>query len=116
VAYQADVVVTDGFSGNVFMKTMEATAKMLTGIIREQIKAGPITSIGGLLAKPAFRAVSRQLDPTEIGGAPLLGLNGVVIKAHGRSDALAIKNAVRQARKAIQEGVVEAIREGVTQE
>jgi glycerol-3-phosphate acyltransferase PlsX len=116
VAYRADVVVTDGFSGNVFMKTMEATAKMLTSIIRDQIKAGPITAVGGLLAKPAFRVVSKQLDPTEIGGAPLLGLNGVVIKAHGRSGALAIKNAIRQARKAVQEGVVEAIREGVTQE
>lgn len=116
VAFEADVVVTDGFSGNVFMKTMEATAKMLTNLIREQIKAGPITSIGGLLARPAFRMVASQLDPTEIGGAPLLGLNGVVIKAHGRSDALAIKNAVRQARKAVQENVVEAIRKGVAQE
>jgi glycerol-3-phosphate acyltransferase PlsX len=60
--------------------------------------------------------VASQLDSTEIGGAPLLGLNGVVIKAHGRSDALAIKNAVRQARKAVQEDVVEAIRKGVAQE
>ena len=95
---------------------MEATAKMLTSLIREQIKANPITSVGGLLAKPAFRVVSGQLDSTKIGGAPLLGLNGVVIKAHGRSDALAIKNAVRQARKAVQEGVVEEIRKGVAQE
>jgi glycerol-3-phosphate acyltransferase PlsX len=116
VACQADVVVTDGFSGNVFMKTMEATAKMLTNVIRDQIKANPVTAVGGLLAKPAFKAVSKQLDPTEIGGAPLLGLNGVVIKAHGRSDALAIRNAVRQARRAVQQGVVEAIREGVAQE
>jgi glycerol-3-phosphate acyltransferase PlsX len=113
VASKADVVVTDGFTGNVFMKTMEATAKMLTGAIRDHIKANPVTAVGGLLARPAFRAISKQLDPTEIGGAPLLGLNGVVIKAHGRSNALAIKNAVRQARKAVQEGVVEAIREGV---
>ena len=116
VGFEADVVVTDGFTGNVFMKTMEATAKMLTNLIREKIKAGPITSVGGLLARPAFRMVASQLDSTEIGGAPLLGLNGVVIKAHGRSDALAIKNAVRQARKAVQEDVVEAIRKGVAQE
>jgi glycerol-3-phosphate acyltransferase PlsX len=116
VAFEADVVVTDGFTGNVFMKTMEATAKMLTGLIREQIKAGLVTSVGGMLAKPAFRVVASQLDSTEIGGAPLLGLNGVVIKAHGRSDGLAIMNAIRQARKAVQENVVEAIRKGVAQE
>jgi glycerol-3-phosphate acyltransferase PlsX len=113
---RADVVVADGFAGNVFTKTLEATAKMLTGAIRDEIKAGLVTSLGGLLAKPAFKRIARQLDPGEVGGLPLLGVNGVVIKAHGRSDARAIKNAVRQARKAVQGGVVEAIRNGVTKE
>jgi glycerol-3-phosphate acyltransferase PlsX len=89
---------------------------MLTGAIRDEIKAGLVTSLGGLLAKPAFKRIARQLDPGEVGGLPLLGVNGVVIKAHGRSDARAIKNAVRQARKAVQGGVVEAIRNGVTKE
>ena len=116
VLSQADVVVTDGFSGNVFMKTLEATAKMLTGTIRDEIKAGVITSLGGLLAKPAFKRVGKRLDPKEVGGLPLLGVNGVVIKAHGRSDALAIKNAVRQAREAVQGGILEAIREGLAKE
>ena len=111
---QADVVVTDGFSGNVFMKTLEATAKMLTGAIRDEIKAGVVTSLGGLLAKPAFARVGKRLDPKEVGGLPLLGVNGVVIKAHGRSDALAIKNAIRQAREAVRGEILEAIREGVT--
>jgi glycerol-3-phosphate acyltransferase PlsX len=113
---RADVVVADGFAGNVFTKTLEATAKMLTGAIRDEIKAGLVTSLGGLLAKPAFKRIARQLDPGEVGGLPLLGVNGVVIKAHGRSDARAIKNAVRQARKAVQGGVVEAIRNGVAKE
>ncbi len=113
---QTDVVVADGFSGNVFMKTLEAMAKMLTGFIRDEIKAGVVTSLGGLLAKPAFKRVAAQLDPGEVGGLPLLGVNGVVIKAHGRSDARAIKNAVRQARKAVQVGVVEAIRSGLAKE
>lgn len=116
VASQADVVVTDGFSGNVFMKTIEATAKMLTDLIRDEIKASPVTSLGGLLAKPAFKRVGRQLDPAEVGGLPLLGVNGVVIKAHGRSDARSIKNAIRQARKAVQGGIVEAIRNGLSEE
>lgn len=113
---RADVVVADGFAGNVFTKTLEATAKMLTGAIRDEIKAGLVTSLGGLLAKPAFKRIAKQLDPGEVGGLPLLGVNGVVIKAHGRSDARAIKNAVRQARKAVQGGVVEAIRNGLAKE
>ncbi len=113
---RADVVVADGFAGNVFMKTLEATVKMLTGAIRDEIKAGVITSLGGQLAKPAFKRLFKQFDPGEVGGLPLLGVNGVVIKAHGRSDARAIKNAVRQARKAVQGGVVESIRNGLARE
>jgi glycerol-3-phosphate acyltransferase PlsX len=116
VLSRADVVVADGFAGNVFTKTLEATAKMLTGAIRDEIKAGVVTSLGGLLAKPAFKRIAKQLDPGEVGGLPLLGVNGVVIKAHGRSDARAIKNAVRQARKAVQGGIVEAIHTGVAKE
>jgi glycerol-3-phosphate acyltransferase PlsX len=116
VTGQADVVVTDGFSGNIFMKTLEATAKMLTTLIRDEIRTNPVTSLGGLLARPAFRRVNRQLDPGEVGGAPLLGVNGVVIKAHGRSDARAIKNAIRQARKAVQSEIIAAIRDGLARE
>lgn len=109
----ADVVVHDGFTGNVFIKTIESTASMLNQLIRDEIKAGPITAMGGLLAKPAFKRVSRCVDPFEVGGGPLLGVNGVVIVAHGRSNARAIKNAVRQARQAVQGGVVETIRSGL---
>ena len=115
-ACHADVIVTDGFTGNIFIKTIEGTAKMLTDLIRDEIKAGVLTTVGGLLAKPAFRRMARRVDPFEVGGGPLLGINGVVIVAHGRSNGRAIKNAIRQARKAVQGGVVEAIRDGLTQE
>ena len=116
MACSADVVVHDGFTGNVFIKTTESTASMLTGLIRDEIKAGPFTSVGGLLAKPAFDRVAKHVDPFEIGGGPLLGVNGVVIVAHGRSNARAIKNAIGQARQAVQGGVVEAIRSGLGRE
>ncbi len=114
IACEADVVVHDGFTGNIFIKSIEATAKMLTDLIREEIKAAPLTALGGLLAKPAFERVGKRVDPFEVGGASLLGVNGVVIVAHGRSNARAMKNAIRQARKAVGGGVVEAIRSGLT--
>ncbi len=114
LAGEADVVVSDGFTGNVFIKTLEATAKMLTGLIRDEITAGPLTAVGGLLAKPAFGRVARRVDPFEVGGGPLLGVGGVVIVAHGRSNGWALKNAIGQARKAVQGGVVDAIRDGLT--
>lgn len=112
---RADVVVTDGFTGNIFIKSTEATAQMLTDLIRDEIKAAPLTAVGGLLAKPAFGRVAQRVDPFEVGGGPLLGVNGVVIVAHGRSNARAIKNAIGQARKAVQGRVVEAIRSGLTE-
>ncbi len=114
IACQADVVITDGFYGNVFIKTLEATAKMLTDLIRDEIKARPLTAVGGLLAKPAFGRVAQRVDPFEVGGGPLLGVNGVVIIGHGRSNARAIKNAIRQARKAVEGDIVNAIRSGLT--
>lgn len=113
VAGEADVVVTDGFTGNVLVKTAEAVSKMLTGMLGDQIKANPVTALGGLLAMPAFRKVRRQLDPAEVGGAVLLGVDGVVIVGHGRSDDVAIKNAIRQARAAVDAGLVAAIRLGL---
>ena len=108
-----DVIVTDGFVGNVAVKTAEGVASLLLSVIRREIKARPVAVLGGLLAKPAFGRVARTVDPFEVGGGPLLGVNGVVIVAHGRSNARAIKNAIGQARKAVQGGVVEAIRTGL---
>ena len=107
----ADVVVSDGFVGNVALKTAEGVASMLFTLLRSELKARPLSALGGMLAKPSFRAVAKKLDYREYGGAPLLGVNGVVIIAHGRSDSLAIQNAVRVAIGAVESGLVETIRQ-----
>ncbi len=109
----ADVVVSDGFAGNVAIKTAEGTASMLLSVIRSEIKARPLAMLGGLLAKPAFKAAASRLDYREYGGAPLLGVNGVVIIAHGRSDAYAMENAVRVAIEAVENEVVDTIFQGI---
>jgi glycerol-3-phosphate acyltransferase PlsX len=112
-AGQADVVVMDGFTGNILVKSAEAVSKMLIGMIGKEIKSGPVTTLGGLLAKPAFGRVRAQLDPFNVGGAVLLGVKGVVIIGHGRSTGVAIKNAIRQARLAVSGGLVPAIETGL---
>lgn len=109
----ADVGVVDGFTGNIMMKTAEAVAGYMSDTIRKYIMAGTLTKIGGALARPAFQRVRDQLNPDEVGGAPLLGVNGVVIIAHGRSNAYAIQQAIGQARRVVDNRIVEAIAEGV---
>ena len=113
-AHLADVIVADGFVGNIALKTAEGIAKMLNELIRSEIKANPISTVGGALAMPAFNKVKKILDYTEYGGAPLLGVNGVVIVGHGRSNAVAVKNAVRAAKRAVEANILAAIRSGVT--
>jgi phosphate acyltransferase len=110
----ADVAVADGFTGNMVVKVSEAISSHLINLIRDEIKASPLTAVGGLLAKPAFARAKKAMDPFEIGGAPLLGVNGVVIIGHGRSNAYAIKQAVAQARRAVEQNVVAAIRDGLS--
>jgi glycerol-3-phosphate acyltransferase PlsX len=112
-AGEVDVVVTDGFSGNVFIKTSEAVASFMSRIIRSEIKASPVSSIGGLLVRPAFRRIGAMLDPSEHGAALLLGVNGLVFIGHGRSDAKALVSAIRTARQAVLSGLLEAIREAI---
>jgi glycerol-3-phosphate acyltransferase PlsX len=112
-AGKADVVVTDGFTGNVFLKTSEAVAALLVDFLRTEIRASPLAAVGGMLARPAFRRVSRLLDPSEYGAVPLLGVDGLVFIGHGRSDARAILNAVRVAREAVAAGLLEALRSGL---
>jgi glycerol-3-phosphate acyltransferase PlsX len=107
----ADVIVSDGFVGNVAIKSLEGVSSTILSLLRQEIKARPLASLGGLLAKPAFRAVAKMLDYREYGGAPLLGVNGVVIIAHGRSDALAIENAVRVAIEAVNARLVQTIQQ-----
>jgi glycerol-3-phosphate acyltransferase PlsX len=110
---KADVGVTDGFTGNIMMKTAESIASYMSDLIRDEMMANPLSMLGGLLARSAFRRVRRRLDPNEVGGAPLLGVNGVVVIGHGRSNAYAIKQAVGQARRIAQQNVLSAIAEGI---
>ena len=106
---QADVIVCDGFVGNVILKFMEGVAGTLMGIIKKEIYGDFRSKIGGLLAKPAFRRVKKTMDYNEVGGAPLLGVRGNVVKAHGSSGGHAIACAIRQAVQMIEGGVVEKI-------
>lgn len=110
---QADVVVTDGFTGNVLLKSSEAVAKLIIDILREELMSSLRTKTGALLAKPAFTRIRRMLDPAEYGAAPLLGVNGLVFIGHGRSDAYALVNGIRIARQAAAAGLLEAIRAGI---
>ncbi len=110
---EADVAVTDGFTGNVLLKSSEAVARLLTDIIREEMMGSLRTKVGGLLAKPAFSKVKQIMDPAEIGAAPLLGINGLVFVGHGRSDARALLNGIRVARQAVQAGLLGAISQAV---
>lgn len=110
---EADVGVVDGFTGNVMMKTAEAIASHMNGLIRDELMSGPLTILGGLLARPAFSRVRERLNPDEVGGAPLLGVNGAVVVGHGRSNAYAIRQAVYQARRMVENEVAAAIAAGV---
>jgi glycerol-3-phosphate acyltransferase PlsX len=109
--HQADVVVCDGFVGNIMLKTAEGVSSLVTKSIRDEIRSNPMTMIGGLLASPAFARIRKRLDPSEVGGAPLLGVDGVVIIGHGRSNPTAIKNMIGAAKRAVESDVLGAIRQ-----
>jgi phosphate acyltransferase len=102
---KADVIVCDGFTGNVLVKTAEGAAEFLFRGIRDAIK-GPVASIGGLLVRPKLQALRQRYDWRELGGWLLLGVNGVTVIAHGRSDARAIRSALRVARDSVDRQVV----------
>ena len=89
-----DVVVTDGFTGNVALKTAEGTAKLISEFIRQTFRSSALASLGYLLARPALRKFRRRIDPRRYNGAILLGLNGIVVKSHGGTDALGFANAI----------------------
>jgi glycerol-3-phosphate acyltransferase PlsX len=110
---ETDVVITDGFAGNIFLKTSEALAKFLLETIRDEITSSLITSLGGLLAKPAFARVQKLLDPSEYGAAPLLGIDGLVFVGHGRSNAHALVSALRVARQAVDADVLNMTRKAI---
>ena len=107
----ADVIVTDGFTGNVVVKTMEGMADFIMNQLRSAIKSRPWYAAAGLALRPAFNQMRKKMDYREYGAGPLLGVNGLVFVGHGRSDALAIFSALRVAREAVQSGMLEALRE-----
>ena len=107
---KADVVVADGFVGNVSIKMAEATADFLFRSLREEIPRTTRGKIGGLLIRKDVQQLRNRIDWREFGGAPLLGIDGVAVIAHGRSDARAIKNAIRVTREAVQNQLVGKIR------
>ena len=114
-ADQADVLVADGFCGNLVLKFMEGVAGTLMGIIKQEMMADLRGKVSGLIGKPAFRRVKKLMDYTEVGGAPLLGVQGAVVKAHGSSNAHAFACAIDQCRKMIEGRVAETIAEQVAE-
>jgi glycerol-3-phosphate acyltransferase PlsX len=101
-----DVVVTDGFTGNVSLKLMEGTARTVTGAIRDAARANPLAALGGLLMRPALGGLRRELHPDTTGGAILLGLRGIAVVGHGSAGAGGIANAVRLAARSVEVGAV----------
>ncbi len=112
-AGHADVIVCDGFDGNIILKYTEGVAETLMGIIKRELMADTVSKLGALLSKNAYRRVKKQMDYTEVGGAPLLGVQGAVVKAHGSSNANAFKNAIRQAVQMVRGGVADAIAQAI---
>jgi glycerol-3-phosphate acyltransferase PlsX len=104
---EADVIVTDGFTGNVTLKTLEGTAKAVADAVRAAARSGPLAAAGGLLLRPALGGLRKTMDPNEVGGAILLGLRGVAVVAHGSSTPDGIANAVRLAHRTVSERAVE---------
>jgi phosphate acyltransferase len=107
LARRADVVVTDGFTGNVVLKTIEGTAQAVAGAVRAAARSGPRAAAGGLLLRPSLGGLRRQMDPDATGGAILLGLRGVAVVSHGSSGPEGIANAVRLAARAVDDHALE---------
>ncbi|MCX6382559.1 MAG: phosphate acyltransferase PlsX [Armatimonadetes bacterium] len=111
---EIDVVVCDGFLGNVVLKTSEGVAEMIQTLLKEEMNRLGFAKAFALPLKPAFRALKKRVDYAERGGAPLLGINGVCIIGHGRSNAYAILNACKVAERAVENRIVETIRERIS--
>jgi glycerol-3-phosphate acyltransferase PlsX len=108
-ANRVDVVVTDGFTGNIVLKTCESMGKGILNVLRSEMTANPLRKLGALFAKGAFRGFKHQMDADVHGGAPLLGLNGSVFKAHGSAKEKAIMNAIRVATESVNHKVGQLI-------
>ncbi|HXM79134.1 MAG TPA: phosphate acyltransferase PlsX [Thermoanaerobaculia bacterium] len=110
-----DVIVTDGFTGNVILKVSESLSEMVEQLLREEIKKTLQASVGFLLSRSAFRSFKTRLDYSEYGGAPLLGVKGCVIICHGRSSAKAVKNAIRLAAEFARQRLAEKIQSSIAE-
>ncbi len=113
-ADNVDVVVTDGFTGNIVLKSIESMGKAVGGLLKREFTANPLRMAGALLSRGALNSIKQRMDPEAYGGAPLLGLNGTVIKAHGSAKAKAIFNAIRVASETIQHKINDTIVAEVT--
>ena len=110
---RVDVAVCDGFTGNVILKVSEGAAELFMHLIREQVQTHPFLQLPAAMLKPAFSRIKRRTDYGERGGAPLLGVNGVCIIGHGRSNSVAIANAIRTAGEAVRHGIIDKIRQQI---
>ena len=108
-----DVIVTDGFTGNVMLKLSEGLTEAMLSMLKRELMATAVTKAGAMLAKPAFRNIKKRLDYTEYGGAPLLGVSRIVVIGHGRSNARAIRNAIRSVKEFSEHRTAERIEEGI---
>src|SRR5262245_13567743 len=113
LAGRVDVVVADGFVGNIAIKMAEATADLVFRTLRDEVPRTLRGKVGGLMIRPSVSRIRSRMDWREFGGAPLLGIEGVAVVAHGRSDALAVRNAIRVARQAVEADLVGKVREAL---
>ncbi|MBA3400408.1 MAG: phosphate acyltransferase, partial [Actinobacteria bacterium] len=109
----SDVVVTDGFTGNIALKALEGTIRSLLEALREELESSVRGRVGGFLMRPSARQVRRRLDPETYGGAYLLGVRGLVVIAHGSSSRVAIANAIRLAARGVEHNIIERLEAGV---
>ncbi len=114
-ADRVEVVVADGFTGNIVLKTIESMGKAVGRLLKRELNRNPLRKVGAALASGGFSSIKRRMDPDAYGGAPLLGLNGTVIKAHGSARAKAITNAIRVAMESIQHKLTENITHEIAQ-
>ncbi|HSS19268.1 MAG TPA: phosphate acyltransferase PlsX [Pyrinomonadaceae bacterium] len=110
-----DVIVTDGFTGNVMLKLSEGLTEAMLSMIKRELTASAVTKAGAVLAKPAFRNIKNRLDYSEHGGAPLLGVQKIVVIGHGSSNARAIRNAIRSVKEFSEKGASERIEKGIAE-
>jgi len=110
---EVDVVVSDGFSGNIALKTTEGTAQFITTLLRRSFRSSTLSKLGYLLARPALKELRRKLDPQLYNGAVLLGLNGIVVKSHGGANARGIANAIGAATRMIENNFLDDLKQSV---